>query len=150
EQTYDVTRALAKLTEINPHADAKQWLTTYLTFPGHPSASIHEDGNYAKLQLSATRLQHATLAGMLSAIERSGPWQVAVETRVFRNSGLDAIGDIDWQEAVKFPLPPARKVAAWPSRTDASAANNGLSLSVESVSYEFAPYLALVIDAKKM
>jgi beta-lactamase regulating signal transducer with metallopeptidase domain len=152
ERTYDVTHALAKLAEINPHADAKQWLMMYSRFPGHSVPSIHQDGNHSQLQLSTTRQQHTVFSSMLAGIERSGPWQVMVEARVFRNTDIDAIDDINWQDAVKFPLPPTRKAASWPAQSGGaqSVNNNRLSLSVESVSYEFAPYLALVIDAEKM
>jgi hypothetical protein len=79
-------------------------------------------------------------------------WQVVVQTRVLRTPQLESIGDLDWESAVKFALPSDKPASRGldESRDATWPAKGTMSISTQSVSWEYTPFLACVIDQRQM
>ena len=153
ERSYDISQALAKLAEINPNVDARQWLMSYTRVPGlNPRAVLENEGAPNHLHITMSPMAHDAFANMLSAIGKSGPWQIAIETRMVRSSSLESVPGIDWRAAVRFAEPSEASYSRLPDITAADHADQAskLSLDVNSVSWDYSPYLAMVVDRNKM
>jgi hypothetical protein len=88
---------------------------------------------------------------MLAAISRSGPWQVIISMRVISGLQPEMFGDIDWEDAVTFAPPEAHAEPSWPEKVPGAngASPKGLALSVESVSWDYSPFLAVSVGKEK-
>ena len=153
ERDYDVSQALEKLSETAPDVDGKAWLQTYLLPPFVKSTSVFENGRLEGdvWSLELTLRDHRFFTGVLRGIAQAGAWQVTTEIRVIQAEHFEALGDIDWSDAEKFALPPAStNTPKWPEGKQSNEEGKGLSLSVDSISWQYAPFLALVIDQERM
>jgi beta-lactamase regulating signal transducer with metallopeptidase domain len=152
ERTHDLAPALAKLAEVKPNADHRKWLMSYLTLPSFkPSLAKPIDGAPNKLSVVMTPQQHESLAALLAAIGRSGPWQVVISAREIRGLQPDMFGDIDWENAVAFAPPEAHAEPNWPEKMGGpdGAPRKGMALSVESVSWDYSPFVAVALGKEK-
>jgi bla regulator protein BlaR1 len=152
ERTHDLAPALAKLAEVKPNADHRKWLMSYLTLPSFkPSLAKPIDGAPNKLSVVMTPQQHESLAALLAAIGRSGPWQVVISAREIRGLQPDMFGDIDWENAVAFAPPEAHAEPSWPEKMGGpdGAPRKGMALSVESVSWDYSPFVAVALGKEK-
>jgi hypothetical protein len=93
---------------------------------------------------------------MLDALARTGPWQVTVGMRMASVADADTLGEINWESAVKFAAPRESHAAPWPPQPaadardgDDSVSKNTAAFSSESVTWDFSPYLAVVVDQAK-
>ena len=165
ERIYDISRAMEKLEEAYSTAAARQHILALLKTPFLRAQSVVEvNADSDRIRVVMSQRKHEYFADLLDALGHSGPWQVAVETRVFHDTEIEAIDDIKWEEieaiddlkwedAVKFALPTAAKQShQWPERTEVETTRNkaAVSASVESVSWEYAPYVAMVLNQDKM
>jgi hypothetical protein len=151
-RVYDITEALEKIAETRPQElDARTWLLTFLKLPGFEKGNVRFDDEFPnQLTLVASPKAHEFFANLLSDVGRFGcTWQVTVATRVFRSDDLEAIEGVNWQQAVRFASPKPNAADDW-SNHDEPTGGERLSLSMESVSFEYAPYLAFVLDEEKM
>jgi beta-lactamase regulating signal transducer with metallopeptidase domain len=152
ERIHDLGPALAKLTETKPNVDHRRWLMSFASLPSlKPSLAKPIEGEPDKVSVVMTARQHESLASMLAAISRSGPWQVIVTMRVIGGLRPEMFGDIDWEDAVTFAPPEAHAEANWPEKLPGAdgAPQKGMALSVESVSWDYSPFLAVALGKEK-
>ncbi len=153
DREYDLTAALKKIGEIRPEEDARQWLMSYYRYPPvlmKQPAVVQTGDDPNRITVTTSRQGHEYFENLLDEVVRFGhTWQVTVEPRVFHGQQIEQIQGIDWQEAVKFPAPAPAEDSPWPSSARASG-DEGLSLSMESVSYEYAPYSAILLKEGKI
>jgi len=150
ERVYDITQPLKKMSEINAIKEARRNLLGFLKSPMAKALLVRQSEKHPnQLNVTMTQQEHERFTNILNGISRSGLWQVTVEMQTFRTKHLETIRGIDWQDAVKFALPALSSTSTWPQDTKTEG-DQGLSLSMESVSYEYAPYLAVILDQKKM
>jgi bla regulator protein BlaR1 len=159
ERIYDVSAALAKLEEFGLEANARSWLLAYVNIPTQrPQAAKFTGEGAVQLRVTMTPQEHESLAGMLDSLSTIGPWQVSVTTRTLSSARADVIGNIDWRDAVKFAQFDTEESSAWQRDAAETDAENSAkpstdkrgSLSMESISREFTPYLAVIVDKKTM
>jgi beta-lactamase regulating signal transducer with metallopeptidase domain len=152
ERIHDLAPALAKLVEINPNVNSRDWLMSYLKLPMlQPSLASAVEGERNKIRVVMSARNHEGLADLLAAISRSGPWQVAITMRVISGVQPEMFGDIDWEDAVTFAPPEAHAEPSWPERVPGAngASSKGMALSVESVSWDYSPFLAVSLGKEK-
>lgn len=149
---YDMSKALVQLAETNPRDDSRRKLLSLLSLPALKPGMVSEvDGEPNLVEATMTPRQHDSLADMLAAIEEAGIWQVAVEVILLRDSDIEAIGNVDWQDAVKFLPPTANQAQPWSTRVgEFGERTRELSISAESATWEYSPYLALKMNEKEM
>jgi hypothetical protein len=95
----------------------------------------------------------AALAGWAGGAEvEKASWKVAVEVRVLRMPNLESLGELDWEDAVKFPLPTDRPASQERDGAleELPPVKEGMAISTQSVSWEYSPFLACVIDQGPM
>jgi beta-lactamase regulating signal transducer with metallopeptidase domain len=150
-RTYDLGPAVRKLRESDAGADARQWMRSYMNQPGWLASSVEfVDGHPDQVQLVMSPARHAAFSDFLATLVRTGPWQVVLEIRKLDNAAVEAFGNVDWQAAIRFAPPEARGPAEWTPRFDGSAPpSGGLSLTSEAVSWEYTPYVALVLNQQE-
>lgn len=150
--TYDVTTAVTKLAAADSTADLEDWLSSYLPAPasnalvGLSELDLSYDGNFFFSARMSVR-EHNSFAEILGALAKSGPWQVTVEARCYSYHELDQLKGIDWEQAVKFP-PTTDESPTWPRSDRNAAPANTIAASVESVSRQYTPFVAAVVDGK--
>jgi beta-lactamase regulating signal transducer with metallopeptidase domain len=154
EREYDLTAALNRIDNVPTGTDPKKWLLLNLKIPGVPSlkpATVKTNNeNPNRVTVSMPRSGHVFFANALDEICRRGHVeQITVETRILSSKHVEQIVAADWQGVVKFSAPEPVSSSEWAEGvlpTDAE----GLSLSMETVSFEYAPYTALILDQHKM
>ncbi len=153
ERIYNLAPALEKIVAADPGRDARLHILSFLKMPFLQVESVVElAGDTDRIRVTMSQWGHDFFTNVLDAIELAGPWQVSVESRVFGASDIEALGDINWEEAVKFVLPTATKTSRWPQRVkrEGSQPESGISAVVESGSWEYGPYMVMVIDQDQL
>lgn len=150
ERTYEASAALEKLSESLPPAEVHRQLLAYLKLPSWNAENVALDESTGALRATMTPSQHDAFAEFLKCLERFGPWQVVIRTRVLGADQLEALGDVDWESAVRFADPngPTQRDPFGPSRLG-YATNEESVFSAESESWNYDPFLALVVDKPK-
>lgn len=139
---YPVATALEKLGQAYPEVDPQAWLSKYLLAAGAPLEAIQaRDEPNGVWRLRMTARQHTAFANLLEGIEVGGVRQVVITCQMIELPNIEALGDLDWDSAVRFPsqepLPPVG--ASHEAETPGG-------VRVESARY--APYLFAAIDSK--
>lgn len=149
---YDLSKALDQLTKTHPREDSRRRLLSLLSLPTQRTAMVSEvDGEPNLIDATMTPRQHAAFTDMLTAIEEAGVWQVAVQVIILRASDIEAIENIDWKDAVKFVQPTANRAQPWEAQAgEFGERTRELSLSAESATWDYSPYLALKMNEKSM
>jgi beta-lactamase regulating signal transducer with metallopeptidase domain len=146
-RTYDLTSAIAKADCIPAGVDRTQWLLRYAKVrpnPAAPKTRLRGDSAH-DLTITMPRKQHEFFANVLAEIERLGhTYQVVVETRVFPSESIEHVPGIDWREAVKYALPQPTRSSDWNDEPLDEAGKP--AVSVETVSFEFAPFMVFSLD----
>lgn len=150
KKTYDLTAALENADRIPEGFDRQQWLLSYAKCRPNltaPEAEVRGD-NADQVTITMPRRQHDFFANVLEEVERFGhTHQVIVRTRVFPAEAIESVPGIDWREAVRFASPPIHP-ADW---SETAAAEGGKpAVSVETVSFEFAPFMVFSLGDKDM
>src|SRR5690606_17342809 len=103
-----------------------------------------------QILLTASRAGHDYFTQLLDEVSRFGTtWQVVVSMSVFRAEQVESIEEIDWQDAVKFAGTWPEKHEEWPE-TGENPNSKVFSISMETVSFDYAPYLTTILDKHKM
>jgi hypothetical protein len=123
-----------------------------LQLPTRKSAVVGEVvGKPNQIEATMTPRQHTAFADMLAAIEEAGIWQVAVEVVILRAADIEAVGNVDWQDAVRFVPPKDNRAQPWqPPSGELGERSRTLSLSAESMAWDYSPYLALIMEQQSM
>jgi beta-lactamase regulating signal transducer with metallopeptidase domain len=147
ERTYEASAAIEKLSESLPQAEVHRQFLAYLKLPSWDAENVQLDEQTGVLRATMTPGQHEAFAEFLTCLERSGPWQVVIRARVLGADQIEALGDIDWESAVRFADPngPTPRDPFGPDRVGYTT-NRELVCSGESESWTFDPFLALVLD----
>lgn len=159
EKTYDLTAALEKADHIPEGNDRLQWLLHYAKArfnAASPETQIRGD-SADQITLTMPRRRHEFFANVLKEIERLGhTYQVVVETRVFPAESIESVPGIDWREAVRFASPPSYQTD-WSEEASVDGGQRITSVeegkpaaSVETVSFEFAPFMVLCLNEGDM
>ncbi|TWT30172.1 Regulatory protein BlaR1 [Posidoniimonas corsicana] len=150
-ESYDLTDAVAKIAEVRPEEqEPQQWLLKYLhLFDGEHRVLRPAGSN--RVLVRSTREGHRFFANLLGDAERFGhTWQVVVSTRVFRAEDVESLPDVDWKKVTVFPPTDSTVDPPLPSSGEFSGdehAAEEISLSTESVSFEYAPHLAVRLSS---
>ena len=150
-RSYDLSKALAQMTKRNAD-DSRGLLLSLLTLPTLKSAAIREViAKSNQIEVTMTPRQHGAFADMLAAIEEAGVWQVAVQVMILRAADIEAVKNVDWEDAVRFVQPTGNQAQPWGAQTGVfGERTRTLSLSAESATWDYSPYLALMMDEKSM
>lgn len=151
-RSYDLSKALAQMPKRNVGDDSRRRLLSLLTLPTLKSAVIRDVvGEPHQIEVTMAPRQHAAFADKLTAIEEAGVWQVAVQVMILRAADIEAVKNIDWEDAVRFVQPAGNRTQPWGAQAgEFGERTRTLSLSAESAAWDYSPYLALMMDEKNM
>ena len=151
-RTYDLSNALAQMSLQGIGDDARRRLLWLLKLPTRKPVVVGEVvGKPNQIEATMTPHQHAAFADMLAAIEEAGMWQVAVEVVILRAADIEAVGNVDWQDAARFVPPNDNRAQPWqPPAGELGERSRTLSLSAESTAWDYSPYLALIMERQSM
>jgi hypothetical protein len=151
-RTYDLSKALAQMSRQGMGDNARRRLLWLLKLPTRKSPVVGEVvGKPNQIDATMTPRQHAAFADMLAAVEEAGLWQVAVEVVILRAADIEAVGNVDWQDAVRFVPPQDNRAQLWqPPFGEVGERSRTLSLSAESTAWDYSPYLALIMEQQSM
>lgn len=134
---YDVSLALAKLTEADPEADAFHWLLTHIRGDGGESpkpALVAANRDSGLITLRMSRHEHAGFAEALEGIERSGAWLIDVEIRFFEVADVQMLGNLRWEEA-SYATKPFGKLQGLPTVESDGASQAVISMTSTSTAH---------------
>ncbi len=150
---YDLTEALTKVDDVPPEMIATEWLLLWAKAwsPTHQEPTIKAiEGEPNRFSISMPRDRHQFFEAMLAEVCRKGHVeQVVVTTRVLSSEHVENLIDADWLGTIKYAVPEPVSSSHWamsPSPEDTQE----FSLSMEAVSFEYAPYTAFIIGDDKM
>ncbi|MCA9241403.1 MAG: hypothetical protein KDA37_14440 [Planctomycetales bacterium] len=150
---YDLTEALRKVDDVPPSMTATDWLLLWAK-QGGPSQEAPAvrpiEGEPNRFAITTSRNRHQFFDSMLAEVIRMGHvGQVVVSTRVLSSEHVEKLIDADWLGTIKYAAPEPVSSSQWAE--GASQLDDGeFSLSMEAVSFEYAPYTAFVIDEERM
>jgi len=149
-RNYDLQPALEKIAAMNSNADARKWLLAHLNPPFAAQAEIVEDdSDRGNVTIRMTQREHEQFAGKLAGFARSGSWQITIEPRVVCIPNLELLGDLDWDEAVKFTPANSSRIPEWARDAELTSARSVTS-AVDSTSRNYAPYLTTVLKQERV
>ncbi|QEG37325.1 M56 family metallopeptidase [Bythopirellula goksoeyrii] len=149
---YDLSAALKKIRETRPEeSDGFGWLSKYLLVPGREEVVVETQQTGAdQIMLTAPETVHQYFNQLLNEVERFGnTWQVVVCTRVLVVEDPEELQGIDWKDAVRYAAPHPARAESW-SESNTNFGPERLSLSMESISVDYAPYVATILSAAEM
>ncbi len=91
--TMDVSKVIAKAKELEPDIDIEKFLDTWTMRADRSQFSLKDGQMTAMLTPSEER----TMKAMYAAFERSGAWQIVIETRIMQ-ADESVIQGMDWQD----------------------------------------------------
>ncbi|MDC0936654.1 M56 family metallopeptidase, partial [Pirellulales bacterium] len=150
---YDLTEALHNVDDVPADMTASDWLLLWAktwaqTKRGPIITPI--DGEPNRFAISMPRNRHQFFEAMLTEVCRVGhAGQVVVTTRVMSSEQVEKLIDADWLGTIKYAAPEPVSSSQWAKNLPQEDCRE-LSLSMEVVSFEYAPYTAFIIGDDKM
>ncbi|MCA9260673.1 MAG: hypothetical protein KDA61_15780 [Planctomycetales bacterium] len=150
---YDLAEALRRVDDVPDNFNAVDWLLLWAKPLGHSQDSpmiTPVEGQPHRFLITMPAQRHQFFASMLAEVQRMGHvGQVVVSTRVLSSDVVEKLVDADWMGTIKFAAPEPVSSSQWADAV-AKQGDGEFSLSMEAVSYEYAPYTAFVIDSARM
>ncbi len=139
EATYDITKALEKVREMEPDADG-----TFISSMFAVSDNLRMEGN--QLHVVDTEEQHEHVRGVLQAVEESGFWQITYSVR-FIEVGLDVLSrvDIDWKTEAVVPNSRQANPVTLSGDTESQLEGDELSIGLLETTSSLRPLLGVKI-----
>ena len=150
---YDLTEALQKVDDVPPHMTASEWLLLWAKTwtPNDQEPNIKPiAGEPNRFSISLPINRHPIFESILAEVCRVGHvGQITITTRIMSSEHVEKLIDANWLGAIKYAVPEPVSSSHWTESLD-SEDDSEFSLSMEAVSFEYAPYTAFIIGEDKM
>lgn len=148
---YDLTEALDKVDDVPPNFSAKDWLLLWTKLEGASRSNIDAiEGKPNVVSITMPRQRHELFEAMLAEVCRVGHvGQVVITTRVMSSQQVEKLIDTDWLGTIKYAAPEPVSSSQW-AKSITQEESPDFSISMESISFEYAPYTAFVVDEQQM